>query len=130
MLTVQYAKAVPQVKINAVEPGITATSLGGADPGSDPGVPPRQRTVVAQWAGSTPTARPAPSRKTSANSAAIPPTRRTERLHQRPKEHPTSRHVRSPGQRKHRSQTTRRSRPSMLFDEEGRRPAGIALDAS
>ncbi len=37
MLTVQYAKAVPDVKFNAVEPGITATRLGGGDPGSHPG---------------------------------------------------------------------------------------------
>ena len=29
MLTVQYAKAHPAVKVNAVEPGITATDLGG-----------------------------------------------------------------------------------------------------
>ncbi|HEY2196084.1 MAG TPA: SDR family NAD(P)-dependent oxidoreductase [Actinomycetospora sp.] len=29
MLTVQYARAVPEVKINAVEPGYTATELGG-----------------------------------------------------------------------------------------------------
>jgi NAD(P)-dependent dehydrogenase (short-subunit alcohol dehydrogenase family) len=39
MVTVQYAKAVPQVKFNAVEPGITATALGGGDPGSHPGRP-------------------------------------------------------------------------------------------
>lgn len=39
MLTVQYAKAVPEVKFNAVEPGITATRLGGGDPGSHPGRP-------------------------------------------------------------------------------------------
>jgi NAD(P)-dependent dehydrogenase (short-subunit alcohol dehydrogenase family) len=39
MLTVHYAKAVPEVKFNAVEPGITATSLGGAEPGSHPGRP-------------------------------------------------------------------------------------------
>lgn len=39
MLTVQYAKAVPEVKFNAVEPGITATQLGGGDPGSHPGRP-------------------------------------------------------------------------------------------
>ena len=37
MITVQYAKAVPEVKFNAVEPGITATRLGGGDPGSHPG---------------------------------------------------------------------------------------------
>jgi NAD(P)-dependent dehydrogenase (short-subunit alcohol dehydrogenase family) len=31
MLTVQYARAVPEVKFNAVEPGYTATELGGYD---------------------------------------------------------------------------------------------------
>ena len=31
MLTVQYARAVPEVRFNAVEPGYTATELGGAD---------------------------------------------------------------------------------------------------
>ena len=39
MLTVQYARACPRVKVNAVEPGITATELGGGDPGSHPGRP-------------------------------------------------------------------------------------------
>lgn len=39
MLTVQYAHAYPGVKVNAVEPGITATELGGGDPGSHPGRP-------------------------------------------------------------------------------------------
>jgi NAD(P)-dependent dehydrogenase (short-subunit alcohol dehydrogenase family) len=39
MLTVQYAKAVPEVKFNAVEPGITATELGGGEPGDHPGRP-------------------------------------------------------------------------------------------
>ncbi len=29
MLTVQYARTVPEVKFNAVEPGYTATELGG-----------------------------------------------------------------------------------------------------
>ncbi len=29
MLTVQYARAVPEIKFNAVEPGYTATELGG-----------------------------------------------------------------------------------------------------
>lgn len=29
MLTVQYARAVPEVKFNAVEPGYSATELGG-----------------------------------------------------------------------------------------------------
>ena len=31
MLTVQYARAVPEVRFNAVEPGYTNTALGGAD---------------------------------------------------------------------------------------------------
>lgn len=31
MLTVQYARAVPEVKFNVVEPGYTATELGGVD---------------------------------------------------------------------------------------------------
>ena len=31
MLTVQYARAVPEVRFNAVEPGYTATELGGHD---------------------------------------------------------------------------------------------------
>ena len=31
MLTVQYARAVPEVRFNAVEPGYTATELGGQD---------------------------------------------------------------------------------------------------
>jgi NAD(P)-dependent dehydrogenase (short-subunit alcohol dehydrogenase family) len=39
MLTVQYAKAVPEVKFNAVEPGITATELGGGGVESHPGRP-------------------------------------------------------------------------------------------
>lgn len=51
MLTVQYAKAVPEVKFNAVEPGITATSLGGGDPGSHPGRPAADSArIVVQWA--------------------------------------------------------------------------------
>jgi NAD(P)-dependent dehydrogenase (short-subunit alcohol dehydrogenase family) len=45
MITVQYAHAVPEVKFNAVEPGITATELGGGDPGSHPG---RSAAVSAQ----------------------------------------------------------------------------------
>ena len=36
MLTVQYARAVPEVKFNAVEPGYTATELGGAQSGGRP----------------------------------------------------------------------------------------------
>jgi NAD(P)-dependent dehydrogenase (short-subunit alcohol dehydrogenase family) len=39
MLTVQYAKAIPEVKFNAVEPGITATELGGGGVESHPGRP-------------------------------------------------------------------------------------------
>jgi len=39
MLTVQYARAVPQVKFNAVEPGYTATGLGGGDPATSAGRP-------------------------------------------------------------------------------------------
>jgi NAD(P)-dependent dehydrogenase (short-subunit alcohol dehydrogenase family) len=36
MLTVQYAKAVPEIKFNAVEPGYTATDLGGGRGGGRP----------------------------------------------------------------------------------------------
>lgn len=51
MLTVQYAMAYPTVKINAVEPGITATELGGGDPGSHPGRPASESAeVVARMA--------------------------------------------------------------------------------
>jgi len=39
MLTVQYARAVPEVKVNAVEPGYTATELGGTDPATSGGRP-------------------------------------------------------------------------------------------
>lgn len=39
MLTVQYAMAYPDIKVNAVEPGFTATELGGADPTNHPGRP-------------------------------------------------------------------------------------------
>ncbi len=39
MLTVQYARAHPEIKVNAVEPGITATELGGGAPGTHPGRP-------------------------------------------------------------------------------------------
>jgi NAD(P)-dependent dehydrogenase (short-subunit alcohol dehydrogenase family) len=46
MLTVQYAKAHPDVKFNAVEPGITATELGGGDPGSHPGRPASESAQV------------------------------------------------------------------------------------
>lgn len=51
MLTVQYAKAVPEVKFNAVEPGITATGLGGGEPGSHPGRPAEvSARLVVKWA--------------------------------------------------------------------------------
>jgi NAD(P)-dependent dehydrogenase (short-subunit alcohol dehydrogenase family) len=46
MLTVQYAKAHPGVKFNAVEPGITASSLGGGDPEKHPGRPAAESAVV------------------------------------------------------------------------------------
>ena len=36
MLTLQYAKAVPEIKFNAVEPGYTATDLGGSTTGGRP----------------------------------------------------------------------------------------------
>ena len=36
MLTLQYAKAVPEVKFNAVDPGPTATNLGGGGHGGRP----------------------------------------------------------------------------------------------
>jgi NAD(P)-dependent dehydrogenase (short-subunit alcohol dehydrogenase family) len=39
MLTVQYAHAHPDIRFNAVEPGITATELGGGEPGTHPGRP-------------------------------------------------------------------------------------------
>ena len=39
MLTVQYARAVPEVKFNAVEPGYTSTDLGG-QPHPHPGARP------------------------------------------------------------------------------------------
>lgn len=47
MLTVQYARAVPEIKFNAVEPGYTATELGGrANPAGRP-VEISARTIVA-----------------------------------------------------------------------------------
>ncbi len=36
MLTLQYAKAVPEITFNAVEPGYTATELGGSNDGGRP----------------------------------------------------------------------------------------------
>ena len=46
MLTVQYAKAVPEVKFNAVEPGYTATELGGIENSQGRPVEISARTVV------------------------------------------------------------------------------------
>jgi NAD(P)-dependent dehydrogenase (short-subunit alcohol dehydrogenase family) len=46
MLTLQYAKAVPEVRFNAVEPGYTATGLGGADNSHGRPVEISARTVV------------------------------------------------------------------------------------
>lgn len=46
MLTVQYARAVPEVKFNAVEPGYTATELGGVDHSSGRPVQISARTIV------------------------------------------------------------------------------------
>lgn len=36
MLTVQYAKALPEIKVNAVEPGFTATDFTADSPGGRP----------------------------------------------------------------------------------------------
>jgi NAD(P)-dependent dehydrogenase (short-subunit alcohol dehydrogenase family) len=36
MLTLQYAKALPDIKFNAVEPGHTVTDLGGGGSGGRP----------------------------------------------------------------------------------------------
>ncbi|HET7723337.1 MAG TPA: SDR family NAD(P)-dependent oxidoreductase [Propionibacteriaceae bacterium] len=46
MLTVQYAHAYPEIRINAVEPGITATGLGGGEPGTHPGRPASESAEV------------------------------------------------------------------------------------
>ncbi len=46
MLTVQYARAVPEVKINAVEPGYTSTELGGVENPHGRPVEVSARTVV------------------------------------------------------------------------------------
>ncbi|GAA2331374.1 SDR family NAD(P)-dependent oxidoreductase [Dactylosporangium salmoneum] len=46
MLTVQYARAVPEVKFNAVEPGYTNTGLGGVDNSHGRPVEVSARTVV------------------------------------------------------------------------------------
>jgi NAD(P)-dependent dehydrogenase (short-subunit alcohol dehydrogenase family) len=49
MLTVQYARAVPEVKINAVEPGYTATELGDVDHSTGQPVE-VGAAVIARWA--------------------------------------------------------------------------------
>ncbi|GAA4190978.1 SDR family NAD(P)-dependent oxidoreductase [Streptosporangium oxazolinicum] len=46
MLTVQYARAVPEIKFNAVEPGYTATELGGHDHSQGRPVEVSARTVA------------------------------------------------------------------------------------
>jgi NAD(P)-dependent dehydrogenase (short-subunit alcohol dehydrogenase family) len=46
MLTVQYARAVPEVKFNAVEPGYTATELGGVQNSSGRPVEISARNIV------------------------------------------------------------------------------------
>lgn len=51
MLTLQYAHARPEIKVNTVQPGITATERGDGDPGSHPGRPAAQSArVVARFA--------------------------------------------------------------------------------
>ena len=49
MLTVQYARALPDVKINAVEPGYTATELGDVDHSTGQPVE-VGAAVIARWA--------------------------------------------------------------------------------
>lgn len=46
MLTVQYAMAYPDIKVNAVEPGITATELGGGSVEDHPGRPAAESAAV------------------------------------------------------------------------------------
>lgn len=46
MLTVQYARAVPEIRFNAVEPGYTATGLGGHDNSHGRPVEVSARTIV------------------------------------------------------------------------------------
>ena len=79
MLTVQYARAVPEVKFNAVEPGYTATELGVRTPaacgeisarnivrmatiGKD-GPLARSRKTTASWAGERMTTTQSPPRR-------------------------------------------------------------------
>ena len=51
MLTVQYAKPLPHIKFNAVEPGFTATDLtaavGGGQPVAEGAAPAPHRTGAA-----------------------------------------------------------------------------------
>lgn len=47
MLTVQYARALPDIKINAVEPGFSSTDLTGNGAGQPAA---RGAEVIAQWA--------------------------------------------------------------------------------
>jgi NAD(P)-dependent dehydrogenase (short-subunit alcohol dehydrogenase family) len=49
MLTVQYAKALPEMRINAVEPGYTATDLTGAH-GDQAQTPEEAAANVVRWA--------------------------------------------------------------------------------
>jgi len=46
MITVQYARAYPQLRVNAVEPGITASELGGGSVAQHPGRPAEESAVV------------------------------------------------------------------------------------
>ena len=61
MLTVQYARAVPEVKFNAVEPGYTATELGDVDHSTGQPVE-VGAAVIARWASTAPTGRRGRSR--------------------------------------------------------------------
>ena len=75
MLTVQYAKALPEIKFNAVEPGFTSTDLTGNGAGQTPA---EDAEVMARFAASGKEDPPAPSRKTRASSPgkAASPLRR------------------------------------------------------
>ena len=66
MLTVQYAKSIPGIKFNAVEPGFTATDLTPFS-GADNRLRRAQRSLYA-WPPSGRMAPPAPSRKANENS--------------------------------------------------------------
>jgi NAD(P)-dependent dehydrogenase (short-subunit alcohol dehydrogenase family) len=83
MLTVQYAKALPGVKVNAVEPGFTSTDLTGeyefsGQPIADAvGVIVRMATIGKDGP-------PAPSRRTRANCPGNPIGLRGQRVPPRP----------------------------------------------